>query len=294
MRTRSKRSVSWSGISIRLFTRMDRQIRLNLRMAAHKQGIPPAAIIEHAIVALIESGEYAPRQNFRMNEKYQGCTYTLDGGLVERLRELCDENGASLQTMLHEAITRKLNISVSRTNSTSRSAASPQVKSFAALANALDLQTGRENLFEFSERVNDVLGCLSAREEMVLRLRFGLGDGYPRTLEETGSIWDISRERIRQIETRALKKILESPAIRQLKSTGYPTVVPSNLFFDEVQGIITIRSAELPACFLDNIKDVQSVECDLSYSANPAGGGTIQLSNIRRAQKNNALRKEQQ
>lgn len=60
------------------------------------------------------------------------------------------------------------------------------------------------------DQLNDVLSCLGAREKRVLQLRFGLIDGTPRTLEEVGKEFDVTRERIRQIEAKALRK-LKSP-----------------------------------------------------------------------------------
>lgn len=60
------------------------------------------------------------------------------------------------------------------------------------------------------EQLNDVLSCLGDREKRVLQLRFGLIDGTPRTLEEVGKEFDVTRERIRQIEAKALRK-LKSP-----------------------------------------------------------------------------------
>ncbi|MDO4566575.1 MAG: RNA polymerase sigma factor RpoD, partial [Oscillospiraceae bacterium] len=57
------------------------------------------------------------------------------------------------------------------------------------------------------EQLSDVLGTLTPREEKVLRLRFGLEDGRPRTLEEVGREFKVTRERIRQIEAKALRKL---------------------------------------------------------------------------------------
>ena len=56
------------------------------------------------------------------------------------------------------------------------------------------------------KQVDEVLKTLTPREERVIRLRFGIDDGYHRTLEEVGSIFQVTRERIRQIEDKALKK----------------------------------------------------------------------------------------
>jgi RNA polymerase primary sigma factor len=57
------------------------------------------------------------------------------------------------------------------------------------------------------ERIIDLLETLTDREKKVIRLRFGIGDGCPRTLEEVGSEFDVTRERIRQIEATALRKL---------------------------------------------------------------------------------------
>lgn len=59
----------------------------------------------------------------------------------------------------------------------------------------------------FKEELNEVIGTLSEREQQVIRLRFGLDDGKPRTLEEVGRQFNVTRERIRQIESKALKKL---------------------------------------------------------------------------------------
>ncbi|HEY5912562.1 MAG TPA: RNA polymerase sigma factor RpoD [Verrucomicrobiae bacterium] len=66
------------------------------------------------------------------------------------------------------------------------------------------------------EKLTDVLTSLSERERKVLELRFGLGDGYPRTLEEVGRQFNVTRERIRQIEAKALRKMRHPTRIRQL------------------------------------------------------------------------------
>ncbi len=66
------------------------------------------------------------------------------------------------------------------------------------------------------DKLTDVLSSLSERERKVLELRFGLGDGYPRTLEEVGKQFRVTRERIRQIEAKALRKMRHPTRIRQL------------------------------------------------------------------------------
>ena len=57
------------------------------------------------------------------------------------------------------------------------------------------------------KQVDDILKSLTSREERVIRLRFGIDDGYHRTLEEVGNIFNVTRERIRQIEDKALRKL---------------------------------------------------------------------------------------
>ena len=68
------------------------------------------------------------------------------------------------------------------------------------------------------EQMDDVLSTLTEREKKVLRLRFGIGDGYPRTLEEVGSVFRVTRERVRQIEAKALRKLRHPTRSKKLKS----------------------------------------------------------------------------
>ena len=67
------------------------------------------------------------------------------------------------------------------------------------------------------ERLQNVLGTLTEREQEVLTLRFGLADGYSRTLEEVGKKFKVTRERIRQIEAKALRKMRHPTRIRKLE-----------------------------------------------------------------------------
>ena len=67
------------------------------------------------------------------------------------------------------------------------------------------------------EQLMEVLETLTDREQKVLRLRFGLGDGGPRTLEEVGKEFNVTRERIRQIEAKALRKLRHPSRSKKLK-----------------------------------------------------------------------------
>jgi len=70
------------------------------------------------------------------------------------------------------------------------------------------------------DQMQRVLSTLTRREEKVIRLRFGLGDGTPRTLEEVGTIFKVTRERVRQIEAKALRKLRHPSRSRKLKGYG--------------------------------------------------------------------------
>jgi RNA polymerase primary sigma factor len=71
-----------------------------------------------------------------------------------------------------------------------------------------------------NEELTDLLERLSEREKLIIRVRYGLEDGKPHTLAETGEVIQVSRERVRQLEMRALKKLrflLENPSMAQEK-----------------------------------------------------------------------------
>jgi RNA polymerase primary sigma factor len=82
------------------------------------------------------------------------------------------------------------------------------------------------------DKLGDVLCSLTERERKVLELRFGLGDGCSRTLEEVGQQFSVTRERIRQIEAKALRKMRHPTRIRQLHG------------FLEIEDLDGLRSAE--------------------------------------------------
>jgi RNA polymerase primary sigma factor len=69
------------------------------------------------------------------------------------------------------------------------------------------------------EKIEALLKTLTYREREIIRLRYGLGDGYNYTLEEVGRIFRVTRERVRQIEAKAVRK-LQNP-VRSLQLEGY-------------------------------------------------------------------------
>ncbi len=68
------------------------------------------------------------------------------------------------------------------------------------------------------DKTEQVLKTLTPREEKVIKLRFGIGDGSEHTLEEVGQIFEVTRERIRQIEAKALRKLRHPSRSRKLKA----------------------------------------------------------------------------
>jgi RNA polymerase primary sigma factor len=94
-----------------------------------------------------------------------------------------------------------------------------------ALADLIE-DVGSESPFEIAseamrrENVTRVLACLPARERGVIEMRYGITGGRPRTLEEVGRAFDITRERVRQIESRTLKKLQTLPDAQQLREAS--------------------------------------------------------------------------
>jgi len=77
--------------------------------------------------------------------------------------------------------------------------------------------SGKASFVYLQDQMEKILGTLTDREEEVIRLRFGMSDGLPRTLEEVGLIFNLTRERIRQIEAKALKKLRHKSRAAKLR-----------------------------------------------------------------------------
>jgi RNA polymerase primary sigma factor len=77
--------------------------------------------------------------------------------------------------------------------------------------------SGKASFVYLQDQVEKILSTLTDREEEVIRLRFGMIDGLPRTLEEVGLIFNLTRERIRQIEAKALRKLRHKSRCEKLR-----------------------------------------------------------------------------
>jgi RNA polymerase primary sigma factor len=67
------------------------------------------------------------------------------------------------------------------------------------------------------DRVEEVLKTLTYREREIIKLRYGIGDGYTYTLEEVGKIFKVTRERVRQVEAKAIRKLQHPVRARKLE-----------------------------------------------------------------------------
>ena len=91
------------------------------------------------------------------------------------------------------------------------------IKLLATSVDGVDMNGLRDLGDSLKEKLGEVLSTLTEREEKVLRLRFGLEDGRSRTLEEVGKEFDVTRERIRQIEAKALRKLRHPSRSKKVK-----------------------------------------------------------------------------
>ncbi len=153
----------------------------------------------------------------------QGRTIRIPVHMVETINRLVKASSHLLQTLGREAtleeIAAEMDLSVERVSEIMRIAPEPL---------SLETPIGEEEDSRLSdflpdddssspndsatfvllrEKIDEALSSLTPRERDVLKMRFGLDDGYPHTLEEVGKHFEVTRERIRQIEAKALKKL---------------------------------------------------------------------------------------
>lgn len=146
--------------------------------------------------------------------------------LIRTSRYLVQEKG---REPLPEEIAHEMNISIDKVRQVFRIAQEPISLETSVgededsqLRDFIEDKTSKSPVAEatftiLKERLEDVLGTLTDREAKVIRLRFGIGDGYPRTLEEVGTEFQVTRERIRQIEAKALRKLRHPTRSQQLR-----------------------------------------------------------------------------
>ena len=146
--------------------------------------------------------------------------------LIRTSRYLVQERG---REPLPEEIAREMDISIDKVRQVFRIAQEPISLETSVgededsqLRDFIEDKTSKSPVAEatftmLKERIEEVLCTLTEREAKVIRLRFGIGDGYPRTLEEVGTEFQVTRERIRQIEAKALRKLRHPTRSQQLR-----------------------------------------------------------------------------